>query len=145
VRGYSAASSWGRTWYEHMLEIERRRLIEVGKSPAEVNTAVKVFVEFHSLYLMKVMMSGQVITQHPEWKSLWYDSLDGQYGRPAAFYQQVASSEPWRSLAKGERSLCSSFAAPPTTFMSQADSEAIAQIVNQVHHGHTPAISRWML
>src|SRR5262249_34674739 len=26
VRGYIAASSWGRTWYEHMLELERVRL-----------------------------------------------------------------------------------------------------------------------
>src|ERR1700687_5934414 len=24
--GYIAASSWGRTWYEHMLDLERRRL-----------------------------------------------------------------------------------------------------------------------
>jgi pimeloyl-ACP methyl ester carboxylesterase len=24
VRGYIAASSWGRTWYEHMLDLERR-------------------------------------------------------------------------------------------------------------------------
>ncbi len=35
VRGYIAASSWGRTWYEHMLEMERGRLIEEGKPPIE--------------------------------------------------------------------------------------------------------------
>lgn len=33
VRGYVAAGSWGRTWYEHMLELERLRLTEEGKSP----------------------------------------------------------------------------------------------------------------
>lgn len=33
VRGYISASSWGRTWYEHMLELERRRLIAEKKSP----------------------------------------------------------------------------------------------------------------
>src|SRR5271165_4488340 len=43
VRGYIAASSWGRTWYEHMLELERLRLTEDGKSPAEVSSEVKVF------------------------------------------------------------------------------------------------------
>ena len=37
VRGYIAASSWGRTWYEHMIENERRRLTAAGKSPSEVN------------------------------------------------------------------------------------------------------------
>lgn len=30
VRGYIAASSWGRTWYEHMLELERVRLTGTG-------------------------------------------------------------------------------------------------------------------
>src|SRR6202140_5683701 len=41
ARGYIAPSSWGRTWYEHMLVLERRRLMKEGKPPAEVNTAVK--------------------------------------------------------------------------------------------------------
>src|SRR6266853_902022 len=67
VRGYIAASSWGRTWYEHMLEMERRRLTEDAKSPAEVNTAVKSFVEFYTLYLIKGMTPGQIVAQHPEW------------------------------------------------------------------------------
>ena len=35
VRGYIAASSWGRTWYEHMLEMERGRLTKAGKSPGD--------------------------------------------------------------------------------------------------------------
>jgi hypothetical protein len=34
VRGYIAASSWGRTWYERMLD----------KAPSVVNTAVKAFI-----------------------------------------------------------------------------------------------------
>ena len=49
-----------------MLEMERRRLTQEGKSPAEVNIAVKAFVEFYSLYLMNAMTPGQVISQHPE-------------------------------------------------------------------------------
>lgn len=50
VRGYVAASSWGRTWYEHMLELERRRLIQEKKSPAAVNNSIKAFVEFYTLW-----------------------------------------------------------------------------------------------
>ena len=46
VRGYIAASSWGRTWYEHMLELERVRLKNTGQSSAEVNSGVKAFTEF---------------------------------------------------------------------------------------------------
>jgi len=135
VRGYIAASSWGRTWYEHMLELERRRLMEQGKSPAEVNTTVKAFVEFYTLYLMKGMTPGQVIAQHPEWKSLWYDSPDGQYGRPAAFYQQLQAlnlGEAWQRVDQPVLVIRGT----SDSIMSHADSEAIAQIVNQVHPGH---------
>lgn len=91
VRGFVSCGSWGRTWYEHMLELERRRLVKEKKSPAEVNAAVKAYVEFYALYLMKGMTPGQIITQHPEWKSLWYDSPDGQYGGPPL---SISSSRP---------------------------------------------------
>src|SRR5260370_4991513 len=132
VRGYIAASSWGRTWYEHMLEMERRRLTEDAKSPAEVNTAVKAFAEFYTLYLIKGMTPGQVIAQHPEWKSLWYDAPDGQYGRPAAFYQQLQAlnlGETWQKVNEPVLVIHGT----ADTIMSSADSEAIAQIVNQAH------------
>ena len=135
VRGYIAASSWGRTWYEHMLDLERRRLMEEGKPPAEVNTAVKGFVEFYTLYLMKEMTPGQIIAQHPEWKSLWYDSPDGQYGRPATFYQQLQAlnlGEIWQKVDEPVLVIRGT----ADNIMSRADSEAIARIVDQVHPGH---------
>ncbi len=135
VRGYIAASSWGRTWYEHMLDLERRRLMEENKSPAEVNSAVKTFVEFYTLYLMKGMTPGQVVSQHPEWKSLWYDSPDGQYGRPAAFYQQLQAlnlGEAWQKVNEPVLVIRGT----ADNIMSRTDAEAIARIVNQVHPGH---------
>ena len=134
VRGFVACGSWGRTWYEHMLELERRRLEGERKSPAEVNTAVKAFTDFYALYLMRGMTPGQIIAQHPEWKNLWYDEPDGQYGRPAAFYQQL------QALNLGE--LWQNVNAPVLVvrggaddIMSRADAETIAQIVNQAHPG----------
>jgi pimeloyl-ACP methyl ester carboxylesterase len=135
VRGYVAASSWGRTWYEHMLDLERRRLMEAGKPPAEVNSDVKAFVEFYTLYLMKEMTPAQIIAQHPEWKTLWYDSPDGQYGRPAAFYQQLQTlnlGEAWQQVSEPVLVIRGS----GDNIMSRADSEAIARIVNQIHRGH---------
>jgi pimeloyl-ACP methyl ester carboxylesterase len=135
VRGFVSCSSWGRTWYEHMLELERRRLTEAKKSPAEVNSSVKAFAEFYEQYLVKGMTPGQVIAQHPEWKSLWYDSPDGQYGRPAAFYQQLQAlnlGDVWQNVNAPVLVIRGT----NDTIMSRADSEAIVQIVNQVHPGH---------
>ena len=85
VRGYIAASSWGRTWYEHMIELERVRLTRAGKTPGEVDQSLKSFAEFYDLFLNRSMTPGEILLQHPEWKALWYDDLDGQYGRPATF------------------------------------------------------------
>jgi pimeloyl-ACP methyl ester carboxylesterase len=76
VRGYLSASSWGRTWYEHMLELERLRLTRAGKPPAEVNSAIKAFTDFYISYLTKGMTPGQILANHPEWQGLWYDSPD---------------------------------------------------------------------
>jgi pimeloyl-ACP methyl ester carboxylesterase len=134
VRGYISCGTWGRTWYEHMLDLERRRLFEEGKSPAEVNAAVKSFVEFYTLYLMKGMTPGQVIAQHPEWKDLWYDSPDGQYGRPAAFYQQLQAlnlGEAWQKVNAPVLVIRGT----QDNIMSRTDSEAITRTVNQVHPG----------
>jgi pimeloyl-ACP methyl ester carboxylesterase len=135
VVGYVSCGSWGRTWYEHMLEMERRRLTEAGKSPGEVNAAVKVFVEFYDLYLVKGMTPGQIIAQHPEWKDLWYDTPDGQYGRPAAFYQQLQAlnlGEVWQKVSAAMLVIRGG----ADNIMSRADSETIADTVNHVYPGH---------
>jgi pimeloyl-ACP methyl ester carboxylesterase len=134
VRGFIAAGSWGRTWYEHMLELERLRLTDAGKSPAEVNDAVKVLSQFYDLYLNQGHTPGEIIRQHRDWKDYWYDSLDGQYGRPAAFYQQLQAlnlGEAWQKVTAPALVLRGT----KDTIMSNADSAAIAEIVNRVHPG----------
>ena len=134
VRGFISAGSWGRSWYEHMLELERLTLTQAGKSPADVNSAMKALTEFYYLYLIKGLTPGEVLAQHPEWKSLWTDSPDGQYGRPAAFYQQLQAlnlGEAWQKINAPVLVIRGS----ADNVMSRADAEAITQIVNQVHPG----------
>ena len=134
VRGYIAASSWGRTWYEHMLELERVRLAGEHKSPSEVNAGVKVFSEFYVQYLIRGQTPGEAIGQHPEWKFWWYDAPDGQYGRPAAFYQQLQAlnlGEAWQKVAASVLVIRGT----ADTIMSDADSRAIADNVNRAHPG----------
>jgi pimeloyl-ACP methyl ester carboxylesterase len=134
VRGYIAASSWGRTWYEHMLEMERVRLTKAGKSPGEVNSAMKAFTEFYAFYLMRGMTPGEVVAQHPEWKSLWYDAPDGQYGRPAAFYQQLQAlnlGQAWQNVNVPVLVMRGT----ADDIMSDADARALAENVNRAHPG----------
>jgi pimeloyl-ACP methyl ester carboxylesterase len=135
VRGYIAASSWGRTWYEHMLENERIRLTKDKKlSAAEINDAMRAFTDFYSLYLFHRMSPGEIIAQHPEWKGLWYDTPDGQYGRPATFYQQLQDlnlGKVWQEVDVPVLVLHGT----ADTIMSASDSCAISDIVNRAHPG----------
>jgi pimeloyl-ACP methyl ester carboxylesterase len=134
VRGYIAASSWGRTWYEHMLELERGRLTRDHKTPAEINTSVKAFTSFYQLYLSDGLTPGEALAKHPEWKALWYDEPDGQYGRPAAFYQQLQSlnlGEAWQAVTAPVLVIHGT----ADTIMSDADAGAIVDNVNAAHPG----------
>ena len=140
VRGYVAASSWGRTWYEHMLELERIRLsAEGGQTAAEINSALKNFTDFYSLYLIHKMTPGEIVKAHPDWASLWYDEPDGQYGRPAAFYQQLQElnlGEAWSAVNAPVLVLRGS----SDTIMSHNDSIAIGDIVNRKTSGRAEFI-----
>ncbi len=134
VRGFVAAGSWGRTWYEHMLDAERMRLRDQGKSPSEVNQAIKDFAEFYVDYLIRRKTPGEILRQRPEWKGLWYDSADGQYGRPAAFFQQLQDADlgrAWESV----RAPLLVIRGSEDEYMSRADSETIAESVNHAHPG----------
>jgi pimeloyl-ACP methyl ester carboxylesterase len=134
VRGFVSIGSWGRTWYEHMIELERRRLAETGKSPAETTATVKQFLDFYRWYLIEGMTPQQVLASHPEYKAIWYDAPDGQYGRPAAFYQQLQAlnlGEVWQKVDAPVLVIRGT----ADTIMSRSDSEAIVGMVNRVHPG----------
>lgn len=140
VRGYIAASSWGRTWYEHMLELERVRLsADKGKTALQINSALKQFTEFYSLYLVHKETPGEITKEHPEFVGLWYDEPGGQYGRPAAFYQQLQDlnlGETWTAVIAPVLVLHGT----ADTIMSRTDSIEIANIVNRTHPGRAEYI-----
>ncbi|MGI9102154.1 MAG: alpha/beta hydrolase family protein [Terriglobales bacterium] len=89
VRGYIVASGWYKTWLEHMLEHERRRMKLSGLAEAEINARMKPYANFYDLYLNGDQTPGEIVAAHPEMKAIWYDEPARQYGRPAAYYQQL--------------------------------------------------------
>lgn len=89
ARGLIVTGGFARTWYEHMLDIERRRLTLSGRSPAEVNAAMRMFVPFYERVLLQGETPGAVLARHPAWAPHWYDAPAHQYGRPIRYYQQV--------------------------------------------------------
>ena len=130
VKGYVVDGGWIKTWYEHMLEIERRRLTLAGRSPAEINTLMKSVEQLYSAYLLNRQRPQQIFEQHPELKSLWSDATpDQQYGRPVAYYQQLQDlnlMSAWSEVKVPALALHGEF----DWIMSRSDIEMIAGLVN---------------
>lgn len=89
ARGLIVTGGFTRTWLEHMLDIERRRLTLSGAAPAEVNAAMKAFAGFYDRVLNHARTPGQVLKDNPQWARFWYDGPEHQYGRPIRYYQQL--------------------------------------------------------
>lgn len=89
LKGLIVTGCYYKTWYEHMLEIERRISFLSGDSPKETNEKMKLWSKFYSYYLNDKMAPGEIIDQYPEFKKVWKGPPNHQYGRPVSFYMEA--------------------------------------------------------
>src|SRR6266704_1626953 len=66
VRGYVSVGGWAKTWFEHMLEIERRRFTLMGKSPGEVTDRMKSAATLYYEWLIKLRSVPDNLKEKPE-------------------------------------------------------------------------------
>ena len=140
VRGLIVSGGFTKTWYEHMLEIERTRLALLGRTPAEINEAMRGYSEFYSMYLNWKLTPAEVIRQRPHLGKLWDDEPERQYGRPAAFNHQVQElnvEAAWEQISAPVLVIYGEY----DWIMSRDDHELVVQIVNQRH----PATARLVI
>jgi pimeloyl-ACP methyl ester carboxylesterase len=131
VGGYVVVGGWVKTWFEHMLEIERRRFGLMGKLPGEVNERMKRTATLYHDWLIKKKSVDQIIHEQPELGELWPEGEDHihLYGRPLAFYQQLQDlnlAAAWSRVKVPTLVLHGQF----DWIMSRADHELIAEYVN---------------
>ena len=132
VRGYVSVGGWVKTWFEHMLEIERRRFGLMGKSPGEVNDRMKGAATLYQEWLIKGLPVEDIVKAQPELAELWPEGKDRAhlYGRPLAFYQQLQNlnlAGAWSRVKAPTYVLRGAF----DWIMSREDSELIAAYVNR--------------
>src|SRR5438128_6885376 len=89
VAAYVSVGGWSKTWFEHMIDLERRRIVLSGTEPAKVAALLKPLAELHAAYLFDRLTPAQVAERRPHLKGIWYEEPDSQYGRPARFYTQL--------------------------------------------------------
>src|SRR5947209_12366509 len=132
IRGYISAGGWVKTWFEHMLEIERRRFALMGKSPGEVNDRMKGAATLYHEWLIKGRSIDEMLKEQPSFADLWPEGKDHThlYGRPLAFYQQLQKlnlADAWSRVKLPTYVLRGQF----DWIMSREDQELIAQYVNK--------------
>lgn len=135
IRGLIVSGGFTKTWYEHMLEHERTRLELTGRTPAEINEAMREYSEFYSMYLNQKLTPAEVIRRRPQYAKLWNDEPDGQYGRPATFYHQVQGLNvegAWEKILVPVLVVYGEY----DWIMSREDHELIADIVNKRRPGN---------
>ncbi|MDP9091218.1 MAG: alpha/beta hydrolase [Pseudomonadota bacterium] len=130
VRGYVVDGGWIKTWYEHMLEIERRRLKLSGHPSSEINSMMKSVEALYSAYLLNRESPQQIFEKSPELKKLWEGEPNQQYGRPVAYYQQLQDLNlmaVWSHVKEPVLALHGEF----DWIMSRSDLELMAELVNR--------------
>lgn len=132
VRGYISVGGWVKTWFEHMLEIERRRFALMGKSPGEVDDRMKGAATLYHEWLIKGRSVDEILKEQTQLADLWPGGKDFShlYSRPLAFYQQLQKlnlAEAWSHVKVPTYVLRGAF----DWIMSRDDSELIAQYVNK--------------
>src|SRR5205807_9289244 len=131
VRGYISIGGWVKTWFEHMLEIERRRFALMGKSPGEVNDRMKLVATLYHDWLIENKAVDVILREKPELAEVWPEGKDHAhlYGRPLAFYQQLQQLNlpaAWSRAKVPTLILHGQF----DWIMTREDHELIAQYVN---------------
>jgi len=132
VRGYISVGGWVKTWFEHMLEIERRRFGLMGKSPGEVNGQMKGTATLYHEWLIRRRAVDDIVKEQPQLGALWPEGKDHGhlYERPLAFYEQLQSlnlADAWSRVKAPTYVLRGVF----DWIMSREDSELIAKYVNR--------------
>ena len=132
VRGYISVGGWVKTWFEHMMEIERRRFALMGKSPGEVNDLMKGAATLYQEWLIKGRSVDDIVKDQLPLANLWPEEKDHAhlYGRPGAFYQQLQKlnlASAWSRVKVPTYVLRGAF----DWIMSREDSELITAYVNR--------------
>ncbi len=139
VRGYVVVGGWLKTWFEHMLEIERRRLSLAGTPRDALNARMQEVERLYSAYLLEQQAPQAIFARNPALKALWQGDPEHQYERPVRYYQQLQQldlMQAWSAVNVPLLALHGEF----DWIMSRADLELMAELVNH----NAPGAARFM-
>ena len=135
--GFTAVISDGtyvKTWYEHMLEIERRILAFKGFSQQQISQKMnQSYIPLYHGMLIKRQSYQAVINDYPAIAADNYHGPEHMYGRPMQFYQQLQRFDvagEWEQLQVPARIRWGT----KDWIMSEADNDLIIEILKAAGH-----------
>ncbi|MBX9698710.1 MAG: PDZ domain-containing protein [Acetobacteraceae bacterium] len=138
IRGYISAVTVYKSWLEHMIELERRR-IAFSEGNQGATSLMQGYIEFHTDYLVGKKTPKQVIADKPHLAPLWYDDPEHQYGRSATFYHQTQNLNFMQSWAEVNVPVLL-VAGEYDWIMSLEDSQLVADALNKKNPGQVTRI-----
>jgi pimeloyl-ACP methyl ester carboxylesterase len=140
VRGYVVNGGWIKTWHEHMLEIERRRLALAGHPAAELNALMKSEALLYGRFLLEGEAPRAIFARDPSLGALWDGDPDRLYGRPVAYYQQLQALDllaAWNLVRSPVLALHGEF----DWIMSAEDPQILVELLNRNAPGSAEFVS----
>lgn len=90
LAGVISDGTFFKSWYEHMLEIERRILEIEGKSQEEIYTLMnEVYIYLYHGMLIQKKSFEEILETNPAFRAYHRQGLHHMYGRPMKYYHQV--------------------------------------------------------
>ena len=146
--GVISDGTFVKSWFEHMLEIERRIRAFQGESPQQIAHHINTgYIPLYYGMLIQKKSYAQVVKEHPHLAEYNYHDDAHMYGRPVAYYHQVQDfnfAQGWQELKAPVRIIRGT----NDWIMSDEDNDIIMDILNaQGHQDHQlyryPGLDHW--
>ncbi|UJH66041.1 PDZ domain-containing protein [Allomuricauda sp. SCSIO 65647] len=148
LAGVISDGTFFKTWFEHMLEIERRILEFKGHSESEIVALLnKYYIPLYYGMLIKKKTYQEVVNEYPALSEFNYHPPNHMYGRPVRYYQQLQNFDlagQWEKIKVPVRILRGEH----DWIMSSFDNQMIINVLKR--NGHTdhiiheyPGLDHW--
>lgn len=149
LAGVISDGTYMRTWFEHMLEIERRiREIQGDDQSTITKKMIQAYIPLYYGMLVEKRSYEDLITENPLLGEYNYHGLNHMYGRPMAFYHQLQDFDiagEWQKLKVPARIRWGT----NDWIMSEYDNDLIVSVLESVgHEDHIlykyPKMDHWL-
>lgn len=134
LAGSISDGTFFKSWYEHMLEIERRILAIEGNSEAEIHTKMNnYFIPLYHGMLIEKRSFEEIIKEHPFLAKYHRQGLNHMYGRSMEYYHQVQDfnfAQEWEKITVPVRIRWGT----NDWIMSEFDNDMIIDLLDRVGH-----------